>query len=249
MAWFHSNKIFLDKESVAEQLKVTRAKKGYQLEEVAAVINVNLRYLKAMEEGDYAILPTGIYSLNYLREYANFLELDYEKLLKKFKVEQRIYQSRDQLDLFSRQTVDRKYFVATPNVIKYLTIALIALASLIYLWFLIQNIFVAPKLEVIFPTQGFISGRSELVISGKTEPETEVLINDQQAIVSATGEFSEEINLKSGVNTIVVTAQKAAKRKNTIIREVLFKETTKEEVINTATSTMATSTVATSTGR
>jgi cytoskeletal protein RodZ len=235
MAWFKSNKIFLDKESVAEQLKTTRIKQGHQLEDVAKVINVNLRYLKAMEEGDYAILPAGIYSLNYLREYANFLDLDYDKLLKKFKAEQRIYQSRDQLHLFARQTVDRRYFVAAPNVVKYLSIALIALGSLIYLWFLIQNTFVAPDLEVISPAQGFISGRSRLVVAGKTERETEILINDRQAIVSNEGEFSEEINLKPGVNTIVVTAQKAAKRKNTIVREVLFKETVKVDTAATST--------------
>jgi cytoskeletal protein RodZ len=242
MTWFTSNKIFLDKESVAQQLLTTRVKKGYQLEEITKVINVNLRYLRAMEEGDYAILPAGIYGLNYLREYANFLDLDYEKLINKFKAEQQIYQSSDQRHLFARQTVNRKYFVAAPNVVKYSSIVFIAFCSLIYLWFLIQNIFVAPDLKIISPIQGLISGRSRIVVSGQTEPETEILINERQAIVSDKGEFSEELNLKPGVNTIVVTAQKAAKKKNTIIREVLFKETIKEEVATSTISQTASST-------
>jgi len=247
MTWFHSNKIFLDKESVAQQLRVTRLKRGYKLEDVAWATNVSLRYLKAMEAGDYAILPAGIYSLNYLREYANFLDLDYEKLLTKFKSEQLIYQSSNQQHLFARQTVNRRYFVATPNVIKYSSIALIAVASLIYLLFLIQNIFVAPELTVMSPVQGFISGRPKLVVSGQTEPETEVLINDRQAIVSDTGDFSEEINLKPGVNTIIIVAQKGAKRKNSITREVLYKEAVKQEIVTSTIPVFATSTVATST--
>ncbi len=228
MSWFKSRQIFGDKSSVAEQLKITRQKKQIALAEVAAAINVNHRYLKALEEGDYGLLPTGIYGLNYLREYANFLDLDYEKLLRKFKEEQRVYQSSEQRHLFARQTVRRKYFVAIPNVVKYASIALVAILSLLYLWFLVQNIFLPPKLEITSPAADQTTvNKSKIVVAGKTDKETEILINEQPAMVSATGDFSEEVNLHPGVNSITVVAQKAAKKKNILTREVLFKESQK----------------------
>jgi cytoskeletal protein RodZ len=226
MQWFRSRKIFGDKASVSQQLKLTREKKNLRLEEVAAATNVNLRYLAALETGDYGLLPAGIYGLNYLREYANFLDLDYDKLLNKFKEEQRIYQSSEQHHLFARQTVRRKYFMAVPNVLKYASIAVVAVLSLAYLWFLIQNIFLPPRLEIISPAASeTIVGKPTVVVAGKTDKETEILINDRQAMVSATGEFSEEVNLHPGVNTITIVAQKAAKKENIVTREVLYRET------------------------
>jgi len=230
MPWFKARQIFGDKASVAQQLKITRQKKQIKLEEVSKVINVNLRYLRALEDGDYGLLPTGIYSLNYLREYANFLELDYDKLLRRFKEEQQVYQSSEQRHLFARETVSRKYFVAVPNVLKYASIIVVAFLSLFYLWFLIQNIFLPPKLIVTSPAnnQSAVS-KSKIVVAGKTEKETEVLINDQQAIVNDGGEFSEEINLHSGVNLITIVAQKGAKKKSTVVKEVLYREVDSKE--------------------
>lgn len=228
MSVFKARQIFGDKSSVAEQLKLTRQKKQLSLPEVASAVNINPKYLKALEEGDYGILPTGIYSLNYLREYANFLDLDYEKLLRKFKEEQRIYQSSEQRHLFARQTVGRKYFVASPNVLKYGSIILIAVLSLSYLWFLIQNIFLPPKLVLTYPAQEQVAvSKPKIIVSGKTDKETEILINDKPAMVSATGDFNEEVDLHLGVNSITVVAQKAAKKKNVVVREVLYKESLK----------------------
>jgi len=223
MPWFKASKIFLDKESVAVQLTSTRERLGATLPEVAARLKINLKYLQALEEGNYNLLPAGIYGLNYLREYGRFLNLDYDKLLKKFLQEQRVYQSGGQRHLFARQTVGRKYFVAMPNVLKYSLIFLAAVICLVYLWFLVQNIFVPPRLTVTSPLDNLITGKSTVVVAGQTDPETEILINDQQVMVSAAGEFSEEVNLKPGVNVITVTAQKGAKRKNTAVKEILLK--------------------------
>lgn len=220
---FRIKKLFLDKASVAEQLKSTRLKKGWTLAEIASASNVRQVYLEALERGDYRSLPAGIYALNYLREYAAVLDLDYEKLLRKFKEEQLVYQSGGQKNLFARQTVKAKYFVAVPNVIKYSFISLVAFISLIYLWFLVQNTFVAPKLTVFSPAEDLVTGKNTLIVAGQTDPETEILINDRQAVVSETGEFSEQVNLRSGINLITVVAQKGAKKKNIISREVLFK--------------------------
>lgn len=210
---------------MAAQLKQTREKRGATLAEAAVVINVNPRYVKALEEGDYDLLPTGLYGLNYLREYAAWLDLDYEKLLRQFKLEQKVYQSSEQHQLFSRQTVGRRYFVAGPNIVKYAAIALVALLSLVYLWFLLQNIFLPPKLIISSPAaKQSVVNRSRLVVSGQTDKETEVLINDRPALVSADGDFSEEVDLHSGVNTIVIVAAKGAKKQNVAVREVLFKD-------------------------
>lgn len=224
MPWFKKRQIFGDEFSVAQQLKITRQKRNFSLEEAATASNVNIRYLRALEDGDYGLLPAGIYALNYLREYAYFLDLDYAKLLSKFKEEQSVYQSSQQSRLFARQTVGSRYFVAMPNVLKYVAIIVVAILSLSYLWLLIQNIFLPPKLVVISPTTDqSVVGKGVIVVAGQTEKETEILINDRQAMVNAVGEFSEEVNLRPGINLITVVARKAAKKQNIVVKEVLYK--------------------------
>ena len=222
--FFKANKLFLDKASIAHQLKITRDKRGLSLEQAADLTKISARYLEALESGDYQVLPAGIYGLNYLREYAALLDLDYEKLLRRFREEQQIYQSSGQRHLFARQTVSRKYFVAAPNVIKYSFIGLVAVISLSYLWFLIANIFVPPKLEIFSPANNFVTGKMNLIVSGVTEKETEILINGAQAMVNDRGEFNEIINLRPGINLITITASRGSKKKNVITREVLYKQ-------------------------
>jgi cytoskeleton protein RodZ len=51
-------------------LVLLRQSRGLSLEQIAAATKISLRYLKAIEEGRLAILPGGVYTANYLRQYA-----------------------------------------------------------------------------------------------------------------------------------------------------------------------------------
>lgn len=222
MHTFKTNKIFLNKETVAEQLRSTRQAKGCNLGTAAKELKINFEYLQALETGDFAKLPKGIYSLNFLREYAEFLELDYGKLRQKFLSEQEVYQSQKQQKLFSRQIVKKKYFLEVPRFIKGMLLVLVALVCLLYIVWLLKNVFVPPSLEVLSPKQNLVTTDTVILVSGNTEPETEVLINQGQIMVDDNGRFEKEINLKQGINSIVITAQRGNKD-STIVREVLVK--------------------------
>ena len=43
--------------------------------QVASEIYVNVNYIKGIEHGDYSIFPARIFALQYLKKYANFLNL------------------------------------------------------------------------------------------------------------------------------------------------------------------------------
>ena len=47
-----------------------RQSRGLTLEQIAATTKISLRYLRAIEEGRLAVLPGGVYTVNYLRQYA-----------------------------------------------------------------------------------------------------------------------------------------------------------------------------------
>jgi cytoskeletal protein RodZ len=46
-----------------------RRSRGLTLEQIANMTKISLRYLRAIEEGRLAVLPGGVYTTNYLRQY------------------------------------------------------------------------------------------------------------------------------------------------------------------------------------
>lgn len=223
MIRFKSNKILLDSESVAEQLHSARLEKNLKLEDVAKKLNVNLKYLKALEEGEYDKLPVGIYGKNYLREYAQFLGLDYQELLKTFNNKENISQT-ERSELFSKQVVRRRYFLTTPKIIKNIVIVLIIAICFIYLGYYLQNIISPPKLIINNPRENYTTSNHLLTVLGLTDSGSRVIINGSLVLSDSQGVFFKEVNLKNGINIITITAEKGFGRKSTEVRQVLVKE-------------------------
>ena len=61
---------------VLPDLAGIRATKGISLEQIAGSTRITLRYLEAIERGEFQKLPPGIYALSYCRQYARAVECD-----------------------------------------------------------------------------------------------------------------------------------------------------------------------------
>lgn len=74
-------------EKVGAILRAARQEKGITLREVEEATKIRLRYLDALEKGDYDQIPGRVYALGFVRNYARFLGLDAQALIKQFKEE------------------------------------------------------------------------------------------------------------------------------------------------------------------
>ncbi len=72
---------------VAEQLRKARQAKGIELKEVKEATKIRSKYLQALEEEDYNVLPGLVYTVGFLRSYARFLDLDADNLVSTFREE------------------------------------------------------------------------------------------------------------------------------------------------------------------
>ena len=126
MNFFKSNKIYLDSETVAEQLRSARQTKNLKLKQAAKKLNINEKYLASLEKGEYDKLPRGVYGKNFLREYALFLGLDYKKLAENYETETNLAEPKKQKEIFSKQVVKARYLWATPKIFKNFLIFLIS---------------------------------------------------------------------------------------------------------------------------
>jgi Helix-turn-helix domain/RodZ C-terminal domain len=63
---------------IGSSLREARSRRGLELVEVEAATMIRTRYLEALEEERFELLPAGPYARSFLREYADFLGLDGE---------------------------------------------------------------------------------------------------------------------------------------------------------------------------
>jgi|GEM_PF-969680 cytoskeleton protein RodZ len=67
--------------SVGEQLKLAREAHGWTVTQVAKRLNLSVRYISAVEENDFSVLPATIFVRGYLRNYAQCVELKSSEIL------------------------------------------------------------------------------------------------------------------------------------------------------------------------
>ncbi|MET4682177.1 helix-turn-helix domain-containing protein [Brevundimonas faecalis] len=76
-----------DAETLGEALRAARLASGRTMAQLSTATRVHPRYLTALEQGEYAVLPSRIFSMGYVRAYAGALGLDELTAVERFKRE------------------------------------------------------------------------------------------------------------------------------------------------------------------
>jgi transcriptional regulator with XRE-family HTH domain len=218
---FKKNKITSPAEEIAARLRQARQEKKISLNEAAERLNINIRYLTALEEERWQDLPAGLYGKNFLRRYGEFLGLKTNELINLYNQEEKKSLPKSS-NLFNRKIP--KTPLALPKIIKNSAIAFLILLCLGYLGYYVNNITKPPELIIIQPPKNITTNENYIVVRGLTETETDITINGENILPTETGNFSKKINLKEGINTIVITAKKKYSRRRTVTRKVLVKK-------------------------
>lgn len=70
---------------VGSLLRASRLRCGEELDDVARVLRIRRRHLQSIEAGDYASLPGTTYAVGFIRAYADYLGLDSDEVVRRFK--------------------------------------------------------------------------------------------------------------------------------------------------------------------
>lgn len=83
---------------------------------------------------------------------------------------------------------------------------------------------IPPTLTITNPTDGLVTNKAALVVSGKTDDATSkpvtVTVNGAAVAVNSNGTFSKELTLVNGINTITIVATDKAGKTTTVTRKV-----------------------------
>jgi len=224
---FKPSKILSVRDVISEELRQSRLSLNLELETVAKKLNIKYEYLEALEQGEYSKLPAGVYGKSFLKEYAFFLGLNANKLAKDFEIEEDDRKEEKNNNIFCQQIIKKYNFLVIPKIIRSFLVISVASVCLFYLGFCLKKIIAPPLVEITGPADNLSTTSNFIVVSGKTEREAEVAINGEPISLNQQDDesvFTKKVNLKSGLNIIVITARKKYGREITIKRQILVNE-------------------------
>lgn len=232
---------------VCYRLKEAREKSGLSLDFVCKKMKMSKKWVEALEECRFDDIPfADIYRKNLIRNYCKTLGLPAQQYLDQYESEE-IAPDETQTSNYE-QKYSKQRIINVPSIVKTGIVAFVALLILGYIGFEVRNILRPPKLFLTTPIEGDIVYSSPVQVKGFTEKEARVFLNGQEIQTDIEGNFFHEVDLKEGLNTIIVGAEKKHGKSNSLTRHITFRIPLieiPEEVeveITTSTPTTATST-------
>ena len=75
-------------ETIGQRLKKTRVYRHLTLEKVAEATRIRLQYLQALEADDFSAMPSPVQARGFLRNYAQYLDLDLDQIVEELRASQ-----------------------------------------------------------------------------------------------------------------------------------------------------------------
>ena len=105
------------------------------------------------------------------------------------------------------------------------TIAVILVVGFFgYLFYQYRNYSGVPDLEIYTPENNVVVNSQTLDITGETDRDSVVLINNQRIVVDKDGSFATSIKLHEGINTLSFLAVNKLGRETEEIRTIIFRK-------------------------
>jgi len=208
--------------SIGQQLKESRKKKGFSIEDIHKFIKIHPKYIVALENNDYSIFEGKVHSKGFLKIYTQFLELNISEIMALWRREyEPVFMKENKLKEY--RPLEMPKFVLTPSIVIVTVVSIALFVFFGYLYFQYRNYTGAPNLELYYPQDNQISETDILDITGKTDMDSKVFINNQEIPSDLDGTFLVSIKLKDGINTISVRSENKLGKKVEKIRTIIYR--------------------------
>jgi cytoskeletal protein RodZ len=201
--------------ALPERLYAARERKGVDLYRAERDTKIRARYLAALERGDWKELPGAVYTKGFLRNYALYLGLEPEDVLRQWRRERGEIREAEPIVVPRPISAPRQGLTFSPAIIgaALLTVGVIAFA--VYLGVQLLRFAKPPTLAVTNPPTAVTEvteSTTTYTIQGTTIPGGTISISiagrEQPYRVSAgeDGRWSQQVELSRGQNQFEVTA-------------------------------------------
>lgn len=195
--------------TLGEKLKKMRGDGRISFREISKSTKIQVKYLEALEKGEYDKLPADVYVRGFLRSYALHLGVNEKALISLYEREKGIRKNivPEKENENNIQPLVFNRFAVTSKMILVISGILIGAGSFYYLYRQLDQFVSTPRLVLISPIDGEVVERETIMIEGMTDHDARVFINNQPTVVGENGDFSEIVTLHPGLNTVQVMAK------------------------------------------
>ncbi|MFH0863491.1 MAG: helix-turn-helix domain-containing protein [Candidatus Gottesmanbacteria bacterium] len=206
--------------TIGEILKNAREDKKLSLEDVEKVTKIRKKYLEALEEDKWQKIPSFTYIHGFLKNYAQFLNLDLSLIMAVFRRQSQPVKDKPKVLPQGLVTpLNEPFWKLTPS--RILAIFTIFLIFVFFSWLFwqYQSFVWAPKIIIEQPKENEVFKGDIIRIVGQTDPWAVLTINNQ-SVKLIDGKFDQEITVKPGINTINISATNKFGKKQETTRTV-----------------------------
>lgn len=195
--------------TVGETLRQAREEQGWKINELAKDTAIHPRFIQALEEDRHQDLPGDIYVRHWLRQLCVKFKLNSQNLVEQWLKERQI---KDFHQPFTAPSISKiaPPLIITGKQLRWWAVGLVSLALIAFLGSRIYAVVNPPLLTITHPANNTLNLHNQfsLEITGQTNPEALVTINNQVLNADLNGNFTQMISLKKGLNQITITAKK-----------------------------------------
>jgi cytoskeletal protein RodZ len=223
--------------SLPDRLAAARERKGVDLMRAERDTKIRVRYLSALERGDYRELPGAVYTKGFLRNYAIYLGLEPEDVLRQWRRERGDQAMPEPMVVPLRPIAEpSRPLTFSPSVIVAALLTFVVIAFGVYVSIQLLRYAKPPDLAVTSPALAYTDVDDSLTsyrLAGTSTPGATVTIDapgrDQPYRVTALadGTWNVQVDLRRGKNQFEIGATnpetgKQAESPRTIVINVPF---------------------------
>lgn len=201
-----------------QKLYNIRVHKSLTLEDISAATKIRPRFLAAIEKGEYDKLPSSAYARGFVRNYASYLGVPQKEILALFRRE---FDEKKHIKVLPDSLAKKNSFAIRRIHIQQslIVLAVIILIMTGYLGYQYRAMFFAPPLSIDVPRQNS-QIKNDIIISGSTDPDATVLINNEPVSLNSSGEFTKNLSVFPG-KTAVTIKSKNRFGKETVLQKII----------------------------
>lgn len=214
---------------LGEILRGQREKKSITLDQAAADTRIREKFLKALEDGDYQSLPGAVYTQGFLRNYAEYLDLEQDELVVLFHQERGTVAAEPARRFDPLRPIMRRSLIFTPAVLVPVAVLAGIVLFVGYLFYQFTSFAVAPALDVYDPANDAIAQEAQFTLHGRTVAAGRVTVQVFPGPLTlsdihpaADGSFSATVTLTAGSNHVVVEVLDQSGKVSRVSRSILL---------------------------
>lgn len=211
--------------SLGTILKNARTRREISLDDAERATKICQKYLVALEEGHYEVLPAEAYNIGFVRTYATFLKLKPEVVIDQYRRERSNYREQPTMNksvAFSPQKAGEWRFLITPKILAGVGTFLLFGSLVAYIGIQLNRYAQPPVLVMANNATELTSTKDTIKLQGKTSAGASLLMNAEPIAVGSEGTFTQDVQLAPGLNEFTIQAKNRVQKESKVSVKVLF---------------------------